>query len=160
MAKKKPVLFDEEATAEGSAHGAMKAWHRDRMEWVDRALRVLTIVNAGGAVADAAFMGTILRSGVSPSTYLVLSLVSFSLGLILILGYIIYRFRWAEYRVWYLRRIRDAIWDERWEVDLKEIKTQHPPTRPQFWITYGCNGLSFFMFISGLILAFIGVANL
>ena len=45
----------------------MTAWHKDRMEWSDRALRAVMLVNAGGAVTAAAFIGTFVGAWDKPS---------------------------------------------------------------------------------------------
>ncbi len=54
---KKLTIMGEESEVHRRAGEAMNVWHRDRLEWSDRALRALILVNAGGAVAVAAFIG-------------------------------------------------------------------------------------------------------
>ncbi len=137
---------------------AMEAWHVDRKEWADRAMRSLMLVNAGGAVAVAAYMGAARSTGVVPSL-LIISFLIFTLGLTFALGYGVYRFLWAEYRIWYLRDMRARSRARPGVLGLKQIKTQLPPTRPQLWATYGCNILSFLLFIAGVVLGVIALAS-
>ena len=156
---KNRVLMGHEVEVEGRAVKAMGAWHRDRLEWSDRALRALMLVNAGGAVAAAAFIGTYVGASIAASAqsveaprYVLLCIGAFLMGLVLPLCYIMYRFLWAEYRVWYLRSKRSDLWDAEKDVDLGKIKTNHPPTRPQLLITYVCNAGSLLFFMAGLVL--------
>ena len=156
---KKPSLGGEEAEVSRRALYAMEAWHKDRVEWSDRALRTLMLVNAGGAVAAAAFIGTYVGASVAASVpsvevprYVLPSIGAFLVGLVLPLFYIMYRFLWAEYRVWYLRWKRANLWDTGKKVDPAKIKTNHPPTRPQLTISYVFNGGSFLFFMAGLVL--------
>ena len=107
MAAKKTDLTPEESKLYSDAGEAMGVWHEDRKEWADRGLRSLTLVNAGGAVTMAAFIGTAFsKSGATIGSEPILSLVSFTTGLAIVLVYTTYRFLWAEYRVWYLRWLR------------------------------------------------------
>ena len=137
---------------------AMGAWHVDRKEWADRAMRSLMLVNAGGAVAVAAYMGAARSTGAVPSL-LIISFLTFTLGLTFALGYGVYRFLWAEYRIWYLRGMRTRHRAEPETLSLKQVKTQLPPTRPQLWATYGCNILSFLLFIAGVVLGVVALAS-
>ena len=112
------------------------------------------LVNGGGAVAAAAFIGAAFgRQGLAllDPPYLPLALACFVLGLALVLGHSVYRYFWAEYRVWYLRRKKRDLWDDTKTVSLKDVKTQHPPTRSQLWIIYISNGLGFLLFVAGVL---------
>ena len=64
---KKLTIMGEESEVHRRAGEAMNVWHRDRLEWSDRALRALILVNAGGAVAVAAFIGTYVGASVAAS---------------------------------------------------------------------------------------------
>ena len=153
----KPLVGDP-ATIDSRIHSAMKAWHIDRKEWADRAMRSLMLVNAGGAVAVAAYMGAARSTGAIPSV-LIVSFIAFTLGLTFALGYGVYRFLWAEYRISNLRRMRARNRAQPGALGLKQIKTQRPPTRPQLWATYGCNLLAFLLFIAGVVFGVVALAS-
>ena len=149
MAKK---VFPENQRLREEAQRAMTDWHEDRKEWSDRAFRAVMLVNAGGAVAATAFIGTFIGASESPVDVPESSLVSlgsFIIGLALPLIYMMYRFSWAEYRVRYLKFKRRSIWDADKRVDPQTIKTERPPTRPQLFITYAFNFLSLGCFLIG-----------
>lgn len=153
----KPQVADP-AVIEDRIRSAMDAWHVDRKDWADRAMRSLMLVNAGGAVAVAAYMGAARSTGAVPSL-LIISFLIFTLGLTFALGYGVYRFLWAEYRIWYLRDMRARNRAEPGALGLKQIKTQLPPTRPQLWATYICNLLAFVLFIAGMWAGVVALAN-
>ena len=90
---------------------ASEDWHEDRLEWISQALRSLTLVNAGGAIAVAAYIGARGNIPINDGPLLT-SLWSFSFGLLAMIVYPIYRFTWAEYRVWHIRfhRRRYRMW--------------------------------------------------
>ena len=130
---------------------AMRAWHEDRVEWGDRAMRSLSLVNAGGAVAVAAFIGATKAIHAGPLLY---ALVLFTIGVILPLGYAVFRNAWAQFRVLDLKSDRRKLM--RSEIDPANVKTQLPPTRPWIWITIMLNILSLAIFVSGFITALFG----
>lgn len=41
----------------------LDAWHQDRLFWLDNIRKTVSFANAGGAVASAAFIGTVEASG-------------------------------------------------------------------------------------------------
>ena len=138
------------------AKRAQDAWHIDRTEWMDRALRSLAFAHAGGATAVAALIGTLARNGPLPQM-LFWSLASFLVGLVLAMGYPLWRFSHAEYRVWYFRfKRRDPNVGD-YPCGPGRVRTQHPPTRPQLFVTYGINIVGFLLFVAGLILAILSI---
>ena len=153
----KPQVADP-AVIEERIRSAMDAWHADRKDWADRAMRSLMLVNAGGAVTVAAYMGAAQSAGAIPGM-LIVSFITFTLGLTFALGYGVYRFLWAEYRISYLRRMRARNRAQPGALGLKQIKTQLPPTRPQLWATYGCNLLAFLLFIAGVVFGVVALAS-
>ena len=153
MAKKYIKALDrDESTAHSEAGNAMRDWHADREGWSDRAFKAVMLVNAGGAVAAAAFIGTFFGASgyaaIAPPNSLY-SLGSFIIGLVLPLIYMMYRFAWAEYRVWYLRSKRRDLNDPDKQVDPHKIMTKRPPTRFQLAFIYICNIGSLVCFLVG-----------
>lgn len=138
------------------AKRAQDAWHIDRTEWMDRALRSSAIAHAGGATALAALIGTLADDGPLPQM-LFWSLASFLVGLILAMGYPLWRFSHAEYRVWYLRFKRKDPNVGDYPCGPGRVRTQRPPTRPQLFVTYGINIVGFLLFVVGLILAILSI---
>lgn len=135
--------------ARGYLNDALSAWHADRLEWVAHALRSLTLVNAGGAVTVAAYIGARqvdATEGIEPFV----ALISFSVGLTIMVIYPVYRFGWAEFRVWYLRWKRSQFQKMKEDGGQIEFMDKHPPTRWQLLWTYlACIG-SMSCFIYGL----------
>lgn len=128
---------------------SLGAWHADRLEWVGHALRSLILVNAGGAVAVAAYIGA-RPVNAKEAVDLFIALISFSAGLTIMVLYPVYRFGWAEFRVWYLRWKRSRLRKMKENGGQIEFMDKRPPTRWQMLWTYlACIG-SLACFIYGL----------
>ena len=162
---KKPALVGDEVETANRIERALTAWHEDRKEWADRAMRLVLLVNSGAAVALAAFIGSTVADPKewpvpSPIPFLFGSFACFLTAIVLVVGYNVYRFLWAEYRIWYLRWRREELWDDDKLLDFTRVKTQHPPTRPQLWLTYLFNGFGALLFAVGLVLGFLALIKI
>ena len=120
------------------------------------ALRSLTLVNAGGVVAVAAYIGA-RQVNASVAFDLFVALISFSVGLIIMVLYPVCRFGWAEFRVWYLRWKRSQFRKMKSSGGQIEFMDKHPPTRWQLvWTYLACIG-SMACFIFGLWQSIVGL---
>ena len=143
-------------TARDYVSKSLGAWHKDRLEWVGHALRSLTLVNAGGAFAVAAYIGA-RQGGTMEAVDLLVALISFSTGLTIMVLYPVYRFGWAEFRVHYLRWKRSRFRKVKDSGGQIEFMEKLPPTRWQMaWTYLACIG-SLTCFIYGLRRAIAGL---